>query len=218
MSAPRIAVVIPYFQRDAGLLQRALETVAAQEYSPFQVVVVDDGSPRTADEEITPQLREALPRLTVLRQPNRGVGAARNAALAALHPEVTAIALLDSDDLWEATRLRYAANALANGADFFFSNSRIEEHRAWRAGRRDCPRSSVPVARFRTPTVVFRRAVMPEARFPEDFRRAAEDQVVFWQLLTRSKSSAAERPVPLDPRQAAAARRPPIVLALNRGN
>src|SRR5580658_2810694 len=69
--APRIGVVIPYFQRDAGLLRRALTSVAAQEHSPVQVVVVDDGSPRAAAEEITPTLHNALPGLTVIRQATR---------------------------------------------------------------------------------------------------------------------------------------------------
>jgi succinoglycan biosynthesis protein ExoW len=209
MSAPRIAVVIPYFQREPGLLQRALASVAAQEYNAFQVVVVDDGSPHPAGQEITPQLRDRLPRLTLIRQVNQGVAAARNAALDALHPEVTAIALLDSDDLWEPSHLRHAATALLHGADFFFSNSRVEgeqqdyfrEHprsgilfgatevapgvARWTAG---LPALFSAGAAFRTPTVVFRRAVMPQVRFPRNFRRAGEDQVVFWQLLTRSTS------------------------------
>jgi hypothetical protein len=39
---------------------------------------------------------------------------------------VDAIALLDSDDVSESTHLRYAAEPLSRGADFFFANSRIE--------------------------------------------------------------------------------------------
>lgn len=207
MSAPRIAVVIPYFQREPGLLQRALASVAAQEYSPFQVVVVDDGSPHPAAQEITAQLRERLPRLTVIQQANQGVSAARNAGLAALHPDVAAIAFLDSDDRWEASHLRYAAAALTQGADFFFSNSRVEGEQAdyfhehpraalllgssavapglarWSAG---LPALFSAGCAFGTPTVVFRRAVLPEVRFPVNFSIAGEDQVVFWQLLTRS--------------------------------
>jgi len=207
----RIAVVIPYFQRDPGLLQRALGSVAAQEHPPVQVVVVDDGSPRAASEEITPELRAALRGLRVIRQPNRGVAAARNAALDALTDEVTAIALLDSDDYWEPSHLRYAAAALALGADFFFSNSRVEDQSEdyfHQHPSRDLlcdvrPVAGAPgIARwsggvsalfgagcvFRTATVVFRRALLPGLRFPTEFRRAGEDQVVFWELLTRSSA------------------------------
>jgi hypothetical protein len=57
----RIGVVIPYFQREAGLLHRALSSVAAQDHRPVQVVVVDDGSPHPAPGEITPELHDAVP-------------------------------------------------------------------------------------------------------------------------------------------------------------
>jgi succinoglycan biosynthesis protein ExoW len=211
-AAARIAVLIPYFQVEAGLLQRALRSVAAQEFAPVQVVVVDDGSPRPAAEEITPELRAVLPGLTLIRQANGGAAAARNTGLDALNDEVSAIALLDSDDYWETSHLRYAATALALGADFFFSNSRVEgetEDHFHQHPQRDllCAAQrlrGVPgIARwsekipallgvsgagpvFRTATVVFRRTVMPGLRFPTEFRRMGEDQAAYWQLLTRS--------------------------------
>ena len=206
----RIGVVIPYFQREAGLLQRALSSVAAQDHPPVQVVVVDDGSPRPAAEEITPHLHDALPGLTVILQANRGIAAARNAALDALTPEVSAVALLDSDDYWEPSHLRHAAAALSLGADFFFSNSRDEGAAAdlfqtrdrlrdllgsgrvvpdapsvaeWRGGISPLFARGCP---FMTSTVVFRRALVPELRFSLEFRRAVEDHAAFWELLTRS--------------------------------
>lgn len=204
-----IGVVIPYFQRDAGLLHRALSSVAAQDHRPVQVVVVDDGSPRPAAEEITRELHDALPGLTVIVQANRGISGARNAALDALTGDVSAVAFLDSDDYWEPSHLRHAAAALERGADFFFSNSRPEgvaedyfqtrplrdllgSGRAvpgapgvaeWRAGISALFGRGFP---FMTSTVVFRRMLMPEGRFPLEFRRASEDATLFWELLTRS--------------------------------
>jgi succinoglycan biosynthesis protein ExoW len=210
-SSPRIGIIIPYFQRKAGLLHRALSSVAAQEHRPVQVVVVDDGSPRAAAEEITATLRHALPGLTVIHQHNQGIARARNAALDALTGEVSAIALLDSDDYWERSHLRHAAAALSLGADFFFSNSRTEgatadyfhEHprrelllnatlvpgasglRRW---SRDVSTLFSGGCAFATPTVVFRRAIMPKLRFSTKFRRAGEDQAAFWELLLRSSA------------------------------
>jgi succinoglycan biosynthesis protein ExoW len=206
---PRVAVIIPYYQRQAGLLRRALSSVAAQEYRPVQVVVVDDGSPCSAADEISPQLRDALPGLTVVRQVNRGVAAARNASLALLRDDVAAVALLDSDDYWTPSHLRHAATALALGADFFFSNSLREGETTdyYRAHpRRELLCQSQPVAGtapikrwsasisalfgagcvFETASVVFRRSVFPQLRFSSRFRRAGEDQAAFWELLTRS--------------------------------
>lgn len=203
----RIAVIVPYFQREAGLLHRALSSVGRQDYPPVQVVVVDDGSPHPAETEITPELRSTLPGLTVIRQTNRGVAAARNAALDALREEVTAIALLDSDDYWQPSHLRFAAAALSRGADFFFSNSmnegetksrhefhsRLLAHSQPVAGVPGLVRwlESVPALMgdacpFHTASAVFRRDVAPELRFPTNFRRAGEDHVAFWALLVRS--------------------------------
>jgi len=210
---PRFGVVIPYFQRQAGLLHRALSSICAQEYRPVQVVVVDDGSPRAAAEEITATLRNAVPGLTVIRQANQGVAAARNTALDALGDEVSATAFLDSDDYWEPAHLRNAAMALSRGADFFFANARFEGTTTdWfrlhtRRGR-DLPNPRpVPGAPqimqwagsvaellvvnslVNTPGVAFRRALMPQVRFPRTLRGAAgEDYWVWWALLTRSSA------------------------------
>jgi len=208
---PRIGVVIPYFQRRAGLLHRALSSICAQEYLPVQVVVVDDGSPRAASEEITATLRSSIPRLTVTRQANQGVAGARNTALDALGEEVTAIAFLDSDDYWDPAHLRNAAVALSRGADFFFANQRIEgttTDQFRRQARSDILNNpnSVPEAPgirqwtgsvagltvvnnpIGTSSVVFRRALMPQVRFPLTLRKAAscEDVWVWWALLVRS--------------------------------
>jgi len=68
--------------------------VLGQEFSGFELIVVDDGS---SDE--TPQMLLAYgSALRMLRQENRGVSAARNAGIAAARGEL--IAFLDSDDIW----------------------------------------------------------------------------------------------------------------------
>jgi succinoglycan biosynthesis protein ExoW len=207
--AARIGVVIPYFQQDSGLLNRALASVAAQDHRPVQVIVIDDGSPRPAADEITPEVSDALAGLTVVRHANQGVAAARNAGLDALAADVSAIALLDSDDYWLPSHLQRAAAALALGADFYFSNSLTEgaatdyfharpQYDLLRNSEsvHSAPgilgwRHSVPAlfaggCPFKTSTVVFRRGVMPNLRFSTKFRRAGEDHAAFWELLTRS--------------------------------
>jgi succinoglycan biosynthesis protein ExoW len=209
--SPRIGVVIPHFQRTRGLLHRALSSIAVQEYRPVQVVVVDDGSPLAAVDEITTELRSDLPGLTVIRQENKGAAAARNAALDAMTDEVSAIAFLDSDDYWQTSHLRNAAVALARGADFFFANLRIEGtttdmfRKQVRRDLLDDPRP-VPAAPgitlwagsvsallavncpVVTSGVTFRRAVMPQVRFPVTLRGPAggEDDLVWWAVLVRS--------------------------------
>ena len=97
MSAPRVSVVLPV--RDGrDFVAEALESVLAQSRPPYEVVVVDDGS--TDD---TAAVVDAIPRVRCLRQPHRGVAAARNAGVGASTGEL--IAFIDHDDRWLPDKL-----------------------------------------------------------------------------------------------------------------
>ena len=90
----RISVVIPLFQK-APYVRRCLDSVAAQTIGDFEVIVVDDGS---TDGGANWVLQRQDPRIRVLRQPNRGHGAARNRGIAAARGEW--VAFIDADDEW----------------------------------------------------------------------------------------------------------------------
>ena len=93
-----VSVIIPTFNR-AWILEEAVDSVLAQTCPADEIIIVDDGS----TDNTQTLLRRFGSRIQVLRQPNRGVSAARNAgwrrATGAL------IALLDADDLWLPTKL-----------------------------------------------------------------------------------------------------------------
>jgi glycosyltransferase involved in cell wall biosynthesis len=92
MSAPFFSVVIPVYNR-AGLLGRALHSVRAQDFTDFEIVVVDDGSSDNP-KAVIDALADA--RIRYLRQDNKGGGAARNAGIDAARGRH--VAFLDSDD------------------------------------------------------------------------------------------------------------------------
>lgn len=83
----------------APYIAESIESVLAQTYGDFELVIVDDGS---TDEtaEIARRYAERDPRIVIVPQENRGLAAARNSALRRSHGKL--IALLDSDDLWTA--------------------------------------------------------------------------------------------------------------------
>lgn len=91
-----VSTVIPVFNRNA-MLREAVASVLAQTWRPIEVVVVDDGS--TDDTlSVALELEARNPGIVrVLRQPNAGPGAARQAGLEAARGEF--IQFLDSDDL-----------------------------------------------------------------------------------------------------------------------
>jgi GT2 family glycosyltransferase len=88
------SVVVPLYNKQA-YVTRALDSIAAQTFGDFEVIVVDDGS--TDDSR---QLAEAHPdnRIRVISQPNQGPGAARNAGIALAKGDI--VAFLDADDEW----------------------------------------------------------------------------------------------------------------------
>jgi succinoglycan biosynthesis protein ExoW len=124
----KIGVIIPYFQRDPGILARALASVFRQELpagAKVEVVVVDDESPAPAAPELDTLRPEHRALVTVLSQPNGGPGSARNRGLDHLvGTGADYVAFLDSDDIWGPRHLAEAVAALRRGFDFYFCANR----------------------------------------------------------------------------------------------
>lgn len=201
-----IGVVIPYFQRTPGLLNRALRSIAAQAgQHPLHVYVVDDSSPVPAEGELA-GLDEAFVRaITILHQPNGGPGAARNLALDKMAADTDFVAFLDSDDAWSPDHLNNAAAAFAAGADFYFADYQREEDPQSRFAQCGFHPHGTPIggsvlfwsdartlsrrimlrSPIGTPTVAIRRDKIGKTRFSTWLRSAGEDSI-FWLELLRT--------------------------------
>lgn len=95
---PLVSVIIPTYNR-GWILKEAIDSVLAQDFADYELIVVDDGS---ADN--TPDILNAYGRtIRALRQSNKGVSAARNRGITASAGQL--IAFLDSDDLWFPPKL-----------------------------------------------------------------------------------------------------------------
>ena len=108
----KISIVIPTFNR-IGSLPRALDSALNQTYQPSEIIVVDNGS----SDGTTKLLRERYPSIRLLIEKKLGVSAARNKGIR--HSKFQWIALLDSDDAWDKTKLEKQKNALASSLDHF---------------------------------------------------------------------------------------------------
>jgi glycosyltransferase involved in cell wall biosynthesis len=95
---PRVSVIIPTYNRKAFVLE-AVESVLAQTYGDYELIVVDDGSPDNTGEV----LKRYGERLRYVYQTQQGVSAARNRGFELAQGEF--IAFLDSDDLWLPQKL-----------------------------------------------------------------------------------------------------------------
>jgi glycosyltransferase involved in cell wall biosynthesis len=92
---PQISVIIPAYNV-AQYIGETLESVLAQTFADYEVIVVNDGSPDT--DELERVLSKYRHQLIYVKQENLGAGAARNAGLCAASGEF--VAFLDADDLW----------------------------------------------------------------------------------------------------------------------
>ena len=106
----KVSVIIPVFN-GALYLREAIESVLGQTRTLDEILVIDDGST-----DSSPDILAAYGgRLTVVRQDNQGVAAARNVGLQIASGDL--ITFLDQDDLWPADRTAIMVEALATRPD-----------------------------------------------------------------------------------------------------
>jgi glycosyltransferase involved in cell wall biosynthesis len=98
MVKPLVSVIIPNYNY-AHFLPQAVESVLAQTYDRFEMIVVDDGSQDHSEDVV----RGYGERVQFIRQKNQGVSEARNRGVRESSGEL--IAFLDADDIWLPTKL-----------------------------------------------------------------------------------------------------------------
>ncbi|MGC2851659.1 MAG: glycosyltransferase family 2 protein [Candidatus Acidiferrum sp.] len=107
-----VSVVIPTYNRDRQTMA-AIESVIAQTYTNFEIIVVDDGSTdcsSLAIERFISERTNDCHQILFVRQPNQGASVARNTGISKARGGY--IAFLDSDDCWVPEKLEYQMEAL----------------------------------------------------------------------------------------------------------
>jgi glycosyltransferase involved in cell wall biosynthesis len=92
---PRVSVIITLYNK-AAYINRAVSSVLQQNYSDYEVLVIDDGS-TDGGEDLVAKIPD--PRIRVIRQDNQGEGVARNRGIRESRGAI--IAMLDADDEWD---------------------------------------------------------------------------------------------------------------------
>jgi GT2 family glycosyltransferase len=98
--APLVSVIVPAY-RAAETISATLDSVLAQSFTDYEIIVVNDGSPDSA--ELEKALEPYLGRIVYLRQENQGPGGARNTGILAARGVYAG--LLDADDMWAPEHL-----------------------------------------------------------------------------------------------------------------
>lgn len=189
-----ISVIIPLYNK-VQTVGAALQSVLSQSVRPLEIVVVDDGS-TDGSAAVVEQIMNEHPEAPVklVRQPNGGVSAARNRAVAESSGEM--IALLDADDRWTDDHLAECRTLIEKYPDcgIYATSFRVDDGRMLTDG--DTPQSEGIIDFFAESlrryavipsAAVLRRSVFVSAGgFPEGMRMG-EDQYLWVKMARISK-------------------------------
>lgn len=107
----KVSVIVPTYNR-CVLLKRALESIFAQTFSDYEVIVIDDGS----TDDTAEMMRKNFPNVIYSQQQNKGVSSARNNGL--LEAKGEWIAFLDSDDEWLPQKLEKQLELIESNPEY----------------------------------------------------------------------------------------------------
>lgn len=199
-----VDVIIPCYN-GAKYLSFALESVVAQSFDDWRILVVDDGSTDNTSEVTDPYLKRLGGKIHYIRQENRGVSAARNTAIEAATAEF--LAFLDADDMWLPCRLADSLELMRRRPEIgltyggitlidaegqtgqTFTGSKNNEA-TWIARQIYCRDIHVPCV-----TVTVRRKCIAETGAFDESMRVTEDRDLWFRITQRYQVGFIPRPL-----------------------
>jgi glycosyltransferase involved in cell wall biosynthesis len=132
---PTVSVVIPAYNA-AWCVRKAIDSVLAQDYRDFELIVVNDGS----TDDTAAVLASYGKAIQVIDQANGGMSNARNAGIRAARGEF--IAYLDSDDWWLPGKLGRQVELMQSRPELGFCScaARVEDMEGRLLNLWECPR------------------------------------------------------------------------------
>src|SRR5215207_7618232 len=205
MPDPTVSIILPTYDRLA-LLREAVDSVRAQTFGGWELIVVDDGSEDGTAEYLEALAREE-PRVHAVRLPHTGRPArARNEGIARARGRW--VAFLDSDDAWRADKLEkhLAAHRDHPSARWSYSGRAImdrsgaplpdERFRPWRPhSGRIAPLLLTHEAMAAMPSLVAERALLAEIGGFDETLPFSEDYDLELRLAARAECIAVAEPL-----------------------
>jgi cellulose synthase/poly-beta-1,6-N-acetylglucosamine synthase-like glycosyltransferase len=129
--APKVSIILPTYNR-AKFLPQAFESIRSQQFSDWELIVVDDGSTDDTRDLVKDLSRGWSQPVRYIYQANQGAYGARNTGLDLAEGEY--VAFLDSDDIWLPHHLRDCVAALAANldVDWVYGACRCVDHKTGR--------------------------------------------------------------------------------------
>ena len=182
-----ISIVTPSYNAEK-LIGRTIESVQAQSYKNWELIVVDDCS-ADGTVAVVEKYAEKDTRIRLVKlDKNHGAPAApRNIGVRAASGEW--VALLDADDIWHPRKLEFQMDALQVSGAVFCSSQMldfVDDEKVYFANPEDVKIETISFSKqlrkFRTPTssVVLKRGLLRDFPFNEDPRYKAREDLECW--------------------------------------
>ncbi|MBK5442704.1 glycosyltransferase family 2 protein [Peribacillus sp. TH24] len=168
-----VSIIMPAYNCEK-FIKDAINSVIKQTYQSWELIVIDDGS-RDNSVGIVKELLNNDDRIRLyINEKNQGVSATRNRAISLAAGDW--IAFLDSDDMWERTKLeKQVTFAKKNNAEFLFTGSSyINEDGNYYQGIFDVPKK-VTYKKLRTHNVISCSSVLIKKRFFGSIKMEKDD-------------------------------------------
>lgn len=199
---PMVDIIIPAFNA-AKFLPAALDSVEAQTFGDWRIVLVDDGSTDNTSGIVASYQVRFGSRLTYIKQANAGLPAARNTAIRNSSAEF--LALLDADDVWLPQRLEESLKSFAGrpqsglsygmiqyidleGVTTDWTDRKQKHGEGWIAKEIYTRRVYLPC-----PTITFRRHCIEEVGLFDESMRATEDRDLWLRIALKFEVRFIER-------------------------
>ena len=190
-SLPRVTVLMPLWNAAPELLTAAIASVLGQSMPDFELLVIEDASPRPARDVLAAFADERIRH--IFQEQRTSMALARNRGLREARAEY--IAVCDGDDLCEPERLAQQLAFLENSPQCSVLGSQITiiDEQGRELGERSYPCAHAEIARamprynpLAHPSVMFRKAAILEAGgYDEGPARVCEDYELWCRLAKR---------------------------------
>ncbi|MCD6162696.1 MAG: glycosyltransferase family 2 protein [candidate division Zixibacteria bacterium] len=176
---PKVSVIIPVYN-STGFIDEALQSVFAQTFKDYEIIIINDGSTDNTKQVI----EKYSDKIRYFYQENRGPAAARNNGIKKAKGEY--IAFIDSDDIWHPEKLKMQVSILDSNQNIgmvFTENSLFDENGVYESslGKRkrlmhgNLAENIFLYSYVATPTVMIRREVFDNIGLFEESIKMAED-------------------------------------------
>lgn len=173
ISRDLVSIIMPAYNCEK-YIEDAINSVIAQTYNSWELIVIDDGSKDNTVRIIEELSNKDYPIRFYKNEKNLGVSETRNKGIALADGEW--IAFLDSDDMWEDSKLeKQVAFSNKKGAEFVFTGSSfINESGDSYKGILKVP-ERVNYKKLRTHNVISCSSVLIKKKFFKDIRMEKDD-------------------------------------------